>query len=541
MPSWLTPRTVLIGSVFLALFGVLYFPALSAAPPTRTPTPPHLDPYAPHQVVLGQTSPKRVAVVGAGASGSAAAWFLTRAARIAEARAGKPVGSLLAPVVVYDKEAYVGGRSTVVFAHNDTTVDASELGAAIFVGANRNLVNAAKLFNLTTYDVDFDGGVGIWDGREFLFTTDGTKGWWGKIWTGVAAFRRYGALSPFRQGRATTALLRKFKRLYDPAWLAARGALPSIEEFAATVELSTELTSEKGVDWARGEKLSDRWISEMIEPSTRVNYASDLDVIHALGASVSLATDDAVAVEGGNWRIFEAFLNDAKADVRLNTVVNDIELEGDQFRVVSDDTDDVYDQVFFAAPWASSPISRKLEKHFDEAIPPQEYVHLHTTFATTKTDHPDPAYFGFTDGAKIPSHVFTTGWTAREEGTPAPPFQSISYQRTINGERVVKIFSLGPIDDDHLERIFGEKPSWVFRKVWESYPLLRPIAAYAPVEPIRGLHYLASLEPWVSTMETQTLSAREAVARVVERWWGLGLGECDGGADAWDFTCNAGA
>lgn len=376
------------------------------------------------------------------------------------------------------------------------------------------------MFNLTTYEVDFDGGVGIWDGREFLFTTDGTKGWWGKIWTGVAAFRRYGALSPFRQGRATTALLRKFKRLYDPAWLADRGALPSIEEFARTVELGVELTSEKGVDWARGEKLSDRWISEMIEPSTRVNvspavvwtscsrryhaltppqYASDLDVIHALGASVSLATDDAVAVEGGNWRIFDAFLNDAKADVRLNTVVKDIELEGDQFRVVTDTTDEVYDQVFFAAPWASSPISRSLEKHFDEKIPAQEYIHLHTTFATTKTDHPDPAYFGFADGAKIPSHVFTTGWTAREEGTPPPPFQSISYQRTINGERVVKIFSLGPIDDEHLERIFGEKPSWVFRKVWESYPLLRPIAAYAPVEPIRGLHYLASLEPWVST------------------------------------------
>jgi len=37
-------------------------------------------------------------------------------------------------------------------------------------------------------------------------------------------------------------------------------------------------------------------------------------------------------------------------------------------------------------------------------------------------------------------------------------------------------------------------------------------------------------------METQTLSAREAVARVVNRWWGLGLGECKSG-DAWDLTC----
>jgi prenylcysteine oxidase/farnesylcysteine lyase len=38
-------------------------------------------------------------------------------------------------------------------------------------------------------------------------------------------------------------------------------------------------------------------------------------------------------------------------------------------------------------------------------------------------------------------------------------------------------------------------------------------------------------------METQTIAAREAVARVVQEWWGLGLGECRGGADAWDWSC----
>jgi prenylcysteine oxidase/farnesylcysteine lyase len=41
----------------------------------------------------------------------------------------------------------------------------------------------------------------------------------------------------------------------------------------------------------------------------------------------------------------------------------------------------------------------------------------------------------------------------------------------------------------------------------------------------------------ISRMETQTISAREAVARQVQDWWGLGLGECRGGADAWDWSC----
>lgn len=38
-------------------------------------------------------------------------------------------------------------------------------------------------------------------------------------------------------------------------------------------------------------------------------------------------------------------------------------------------------------------------------------------------------------------------------------------------------------------------------------------------------------------METQTISAREAVAGVVQKWWGLGLGQCLEVAESWDMTC----
>jgi prenylcysteine oxidase/farnesylcysteine lyase len=49
-----------------------------------------------------------------------------------------------------------------------------------------------------------------------------------------------------------------------------------------------------------------------------------MDEIHALGAAVSLASDDARAVKGGNWQIFHSMLQDAKADVRLGNEVNQI-------------------------------------------------------------------------------------------------------------------------------------------------------------------------------------------------------------------------
>lgn len=60
---------------------------------------------------------KRVAIVGAGASGSAAAFFLARAAREAESRAGVEHGSLL-DIVVYERENYIGGRELVVETPN---------------------------------------------------------------------------------------------------------------------------------------------------------------------------------------------------------------------------------------------------------------------------------------------------------------------------------------------------------------------------------------------------------------------------------------
>lgn len=74
------------------------------------------------QVVLPDQAPldvaeepkrKRVAIVGAGASGSAAAFFLARAARQAENRAALPPNSLL-DIVVYEAEDYIGGRECIL-------------------------------------------------------------------------------------------------------------------------------------------------------------------------------------------------------------------------------------------------------------------------------------------------------------------------------------------------------------------------------------------------------------------------------------------
>jgi len=65
-----------------------------------------------HHAALNQTRPRRVAIVGAGASGSSAAWFLRRAGRVMEQRIGVGEGELLREIMVFDQEGYVGGRES---------------------------------------------------------------------------------------------------------------------------------------------------------------------------------------------------------------------------------------------------------------------------------------------------------------------------------------------------------------------------------------------------------------------------------------------
>jgi hypothetical protein len=58
-------------------------------------------------VVPAETKARRLAIIGAGASGCSAAFFLSRAAREAAAQGFEPIQE----IVVYESNGYVGGRA----------------------------------------------------------------------------------------------------------------------------------------------------------------------------------------------------------------------------------------------------------------------------------------------------------------------------------------------------------------------------------------------------------------------------------------------
>lgn len=104
-------------------------------------------PSNPHEQQDQQRPDKlRIAVLGAGAAGSSTVYFLNFLSE-------KGLLPHLASLDLYEKEDYIGGRSTTIvlpFGPVDEPAPVAELGASIFVEKNRHLAHAVKTFNLTT-------------------------------------------------------------------------------------------------------------------------------------------------------------------------------------------------------------------------------------------------------------------------------------------------------------------------------------------------------------------------------------------------------
>jgi len=81
-------------------------------------------------------------LLGAGAGGSSVAYYLRKFAASPDFDVN---------ITVYEKNSYIGGRSTTVNVYNNPD-EVVELGASIFVEVNENLYNAAKEFGLECSD-----------------------------------------------------------------------------------------------------------------------------------------------------------------------------------------------------------------------------------------------------------------------------------------------------------------------------------------------------------------------------------------------------
>ena len=108
----------------------------------------------------------------------------------------------------------------------------------------------------------------------------------------------------------------KFVSLYTPA----SPSWSNITELATVLGWG-DLVAQTSAEYLDAQGIYPKFSREIIEAATRVNYGQNLDEIHALEGTVSMAASGASSVKGGNFQIFKHFLGQSGANVFLNTSV----------------------------------------------------------------------------------------------------------------------------------------------------------------------------------------------------------------------------
>ncbi len=466
-------------------------------------------------------------------------------------------------ITVFESSSHVGGRSTTVNVYSDPA-EPVELGASIFVEVNRNLVSAAKEFNLETSSSyiettsnEIAEKLGIWNGEKFVFTMNEDSSQW---WNLAKLLWKYGT-APIRTQNLMKSTVGSFLKMYDAPYFPFR----DLSQVAHDVGLTgiTALTGEQLLD---AHQISRSFGTDIIQASTRVNYGQNLGLIHGLETMVCMATDGAMAVKGGNWQIFAEMIHAAKADLHLNTSVQSIERRDDgKFSVqatgaqanglgavVSNDRRQFvehFDQVILAAPLQFTNISITPSlPHVPDPIP---YVSLHVTLFASP-HRLSPEFFDLPAGKSVPRVVLTTLGKddhpgSNKAGVGSAGFWSISLLRTVRNpairdaasgegrrEYLYKVFSPKPATDSFLSAILGLKNtsteeddqdgiskddvSWIYRKRWDSYPFLYPRVTFEDIVLAENLYYTSGIESFISTMETSSLMGMNVARLAVDHW-----------------------
>lgn len=489
------------------------------------------------------TQPRRVAIIGAGAAGSSTAYHLQKYS----ANYTIPLS-----ITIFESSSKIGGRSTTIDAFDNPEYP-TEIGGSIFAVVNHILVDAAREFSLITVGPSANSpkqnkyDVGIWDGREFVYKSTRDDGW--QWWMDMAKlFWRYG-LAPLKTQNLMKTTVAQFLDMYEEPLFPWRNLTEVVNRTGlldTTAKTGRQLLQDNGI----GEKFG----REVIQASTRVNYGQNLGLIHGLETMVCMATDGAMSVEGGNWRIFDGMVKRSHAEVRINTSVEEVvRVEDGGYRLLTTDTKEApqtketFDTVVIAAPLQYSGIKiSPLLPHSPDEIP---YVTLHVTILASPY-RPSTKFFSTSsnheDEASIPSMIITTlppdldlDLGSSPHGVGPTNFWSISTLRTVqvnNSEQYLyKIFSPEPLTATFLSQLFDfsltdseplrgdissigkDHISWSYEKVWHSYPYEYPRVTFEELNlDGEGLWYTAGMESFISTMETSALMGKNVARLIVD-------------------------
>ncbi|KAJ3274357.1 hypothetical protein HDU76_010720, partial [Blyttiomyces sp. JEL0837] len=368
------------------------------------------------------------------------------------------------------------------------------------------MFDLSKEFNLSFTESTKDPSstaspLGIYNGKEFVYKASQSS--WRSV---VDAIWRWGYSSPSKSRTLSMEAGNKFGHSYE---LAENGnfGFASVEELLQALDLF-EATEVRADEYFKSQGLTEKYIKEFIEPASRVNYGQDLD-LNALSALVCLvaAFVPSESIDGGNSILFEEMLKRSGAHVRLNSKVTEL------VKTKTDDHRRAATSIRYINLKPPSPIN---------------FVHLHVTLVTGVLN---PLYFHLSPGAEVPRTILTM------QVHPKIPFNSIGVRHVfLDGKTTItKIFSPNRLDDSLLSKIYTTIHT-VHRFEWDSYPILKPFdhddalpkievdvgggilqSQEGDSEEWGGVYHINSFETVLSTMESETVAARNVVELMIRR------------------------
>ncbi|XP_016374340.1 prenylcysteine oxidase-like [Sinocyclocheilus rhinocerous] len=458
-------------------------------------------------------APKKIAIIGGGIGGTAAAFFLRQE---------------FGPAVKIDvfEAGTVGGR----LATENIGGYEYETGGSIIHPLNLHMKHFLDKLGLSPR-ADVSSKLAIFDGKELTFEE---SDWF--IVNVIRMLWRYG-FNFIRMHMWVEGIMDKFMRIYQ--YQQYGYSFSSVEKLLHAMGGDGFLTlvNQTLEEAMLAEGFSQVFLNDVVAPVTRVNYGQSVRINGFVGA-VSLAGADSGlwAVDGGNKMVCSGLLYHSKAELvpahvttismkmrpsKTDSAVNFYEVN---YVGESGAAHSMYDIVVVATPLHQG-ISDINFSGFSPPIPSHFPGRYHQTVATLVHGLLNVSYLGTTEKPEdfFVSDVLTLDNKASEIHSLSsldPVKIPKGYSRSpASQHKVWKIFSSQPLSQKHLQQIFLSWDS-VSEKRWLAYPSYSPPHRRTPPFILHDhLYYLNAVEWVASAMEMSAISARNLALLAHHRWY----------------------
>lgn len=359
----------------------------------------------------------KIGIIGAGIGGCAAAYYLHQKLPDSE-------------IYIFDKLDRVGGR----LYHRQIESITNELGATFFHTVNKNMMNFVTEFNLPVIEYVFPR-FGIWNGNEIIFTSSRNS-----LVTNLKLLFRYRMTALKLNGLIKTAKKRVLE-LYKPD----QPIYTNLKELF-TVGNIHEWIGTPFDELLRSMGISQKFVEEIIEPSTRMIYSQNAGIGSFAGLATLISSDGTplYKLKEGNSALTVQMVKSSNAQVKLSTEIQEIKELNGKFQLNYDEALNDFDAIILAAPLEQA----KLTLNFD--IPSFEMRLYQRTYFKLIIGKVNPSYFGKANVEEIPELLMT-------QNVPSVPFTVLENLGPVSQDNFLyNLVSTNSIMDELVKELFQE-------------------------------------------------------------------------------------